>query len=347
MRPLVVVLAAAAGASMLSGPAATRAAAPATVEEVLARQLSLTRAQIDTVRSGQPVVVAVPPRVNREIAVAGAVRIAAPASRVVAAVRDIERLERGGGFLATRRFSSPPTMTDVATLRLPDQDVRALRSCRIGRCDVKLGAGAFDQLGRIDWRAADATEQVNRLAREMAVSYVEDYRRGGNRALAIYRDTSTPIDIADELADMVRRASGLTETLPEVSDYLLKYPEGRPASVEDYFYWSLAEFGLKPVVRINHVVIHATGAEAGLQHAITTKQLYASHYFHAALEVRALFADPERPATGHYLVVLTLARTDGMTGIMGGVVKSKARTGARDGLLKALGAMKRLAEAGA
>jgi hypothetical protein len=332
------------GATVLVG-AGAQGPASLDVGALLAGQLGLSAAQIETVRRGQPVVVAVPPRVDREIAVAGAVRIAAPASRLVAIVRDIERFERGDGFLATRKFSSPPVLADVASMRLPDQDVRALRSCRPGRCDVKLGQGAFDELKRIDWQAADAAEQANQLARRMAIAYVEQYRAGGNRALAVYRDTPKPIDIASEFADMVRRSSGLTSTLPEVSAYLLAYPQGRPAAVDDFFYWSLAEFGLKPVIRLNHVVVHPTNRPSGLQYVITTKQLYASHYFHTALEVRALLDDPDRPGQGHYLVVLNLARSDGLTGMFGGVIKSKARSGARNGLVTALAAMKRLAEA--
>lgn len=331
-------------AATVLGATGGQAPVPSDVRNLLERQLALDAGQIDTVRRGLPVVVAVPPRVDREIAVAGAVRIAAPASRLVAVIRDIERLERGGGFLATRKLSEPPVLADMASLRLPDEDVRALRHCRPGRCDVKLGQEAFDALGRIDWRAQDAPEQVNQLARRMALTYVAQYRAGGNRALAVYRDTPHPIDIATEFEDMVGRASRLTETLPEVAAYLMQYPQGRPSSVDDFFYWSLAEFGLKPVVRLNHLVIHPTGRSSGLQYAITTKQLYASHYFHTALEVRALLDDPERPGRAHYLVVLNLARSDGLTGMFGGIVKGRARTGARDGLSAALAAMKRLAE---
>lgn len=333
-------------ASTVLAVTGTQAPVAAEVRDLLAGHLGLNATQIETVRRGQPVVVAVPPRVDREIAVAGAVRIAAPAARLVAVVRDIERLERGRGFLATRKFSSPPVLADVATLRLPDEDVRALRSCRPGRCDVKLGQGAFDELGRIDWNAPNVADQANQLARRMAIAYIDQYRAGGNRALAVYRDAPHPIDIAREFADMVRRSSSLTASLPEVSAYLLQYPQGRPASVEDFFYWSLAEFGLKPVVRLNHVVIHPTGRPSGLQYAITTKQLYASHYFHTALEVRVLLDDPEHPGQAHYLVVLNLARSDGLTGLFGPIVRSKARSGARNGLLTVLAGMKRLAEAG-
>ena len=330
-----------------SAPGSSQEQAPARVTDMLSRELKMTDAQIASVRQGVPVAVNLPRGVDREIGVAGAVRISAPASRLVEVVRDIEKLERGGGFLATRKFSSPPVAADVATLRLPDQDVAALRRCRPGKCDVKLGQQAFDQLARIDWTAADATEQANGLARRMALEYVENYRAGGNRALAVYRDTPRPVDIAAEFADMVTRTSGLLRPVPEVSAYLLAYPEKRPASAEDFFYWSLAEFGLKPVVRLNHVVIHATGQPTGLQYAITTKQLYASHYFHTALEVRALVDDPEQPGRAHYLLVLNLARSDGLTGMFGSVVAGKARTGARKGLQSALGAMKQRAERGA
>ncbi len=323
------------------------AAQPSTSEDIrrlLAREFRFTDAQIATARSGQPVVVSMASSVDREVAVAGAVRIAAPASRMVAMARDVERLERGKGFLATHEFSTPPSLADVATLRLPEGDIEDLRSCRPGRCAVKLGRSAFDDLARVDWRAPNVADQVNQFARRMAVSYVEQYQAHGSKALAVYVDTSDPIDIAGELDDMVKRSSVLTSTLPHVSRYLLTYPAGRPASVEDFFYWSLAEFGLKPVLRLNHTVIHPTGATSGLQYAITTKQLYASHYFHAALDVRVLLDDPEQPGRAHYLIMLSLARADGLTGIFGGVVKRKVTNGGVAGVRATLAAMKRRAE---
>jgi len=332
-------------ATVAAGVAAsTQSPVPEEVRRLLSREFTFTDAQIAAARSGQPVVASMASSVAREVAVVGAVRIAAPASRMVAMVRDIERLERGKGFLATHKFSSPPSLADVATLRLPDGDIEDLRSCRPGRCAVKLGRGAFDDLARVDWRAPNAAEQVNGFARRMAVSYVEQYKADGNKALAVYVDTPDPIDIAKEIDDMVRRSSVLTSTLPEVSRYLLAYPAGRPASVDDFFYWSLAEFGLKPVLRLNHTVIHPTGTSSGLQYAITTKQLYASHYFHAALDVRVLLDDPEQPGRAHYLIMLSLARADGLTGIFGGVVKRKVTSGGVAGVRATLAAMKNRAE---
>ncbi len=332
-------------ASAVLGVAGAQAPAPTEVRDLLARQLTLGAAQIEDVRRGLPVAVAVPPTVDREIAVAGAVRIAAPASRLVAVIRDIERLERGAGFLATGKLSSPPSVSDMATPAAPGRGCPSAPHLpsRPLRRQARARARSTNWVGSTGARPTSPTRSTQ-LARRMALAYVEQYRASGNRSLAVYRDTARPIDIAAEFEDMVRRSSTLTETLPEVSAYLLQYPQARPASVDDFFYWSLAEFGLKPVVRLNHVVIHPTGRPTGLQYVVTTKQLYASHYFHTALEVRALVDDPERPGQGHYLVVLNLARSDGLTGLIGGIVKGKARTGARNGLQAALASMKRLAE---
>jgi len=41
-----------------------------------------------------------------------------------------------------------------------------------------------------------------------------------------------------------------------------------------------------------------------------------------------------------------MARSDGLTGLFGGIVKSKAQSGARDGLLKALIATREIVERG-
>jgi hypothetical protein len=99
------------------------------------------------------------------------------------------------------------------------------------------------------------------------------------------------------------------------------------------------------VVRINHVVIFPVQA-GRTRYAIATKQLYASHYFHTALELRSVIDDPARPGQSQYLVVLNAARSDGLTGMFGGMVKAKARSGSREGLKKALAAIKRRCEQG-
>ena len=342
--PFTVAAVVLASAVIGTGLPASQADATVGAQDTLVGQLRLTPTQIAAVRRGEPVAVVLPTTLDREVAVGGAVRIDAPASRLVAVVRDIERLERGKGFIQTRKLSSPPTAADMASLQLPAEDIRDLRSCRPGKCEIKLGQAGFDALSMIDWNAPDASDQANQLARGMALEYLARYRAGGNGALAIYLDAARPVFVAREFEELVRRTAPLIASVPQVSAYLLQYPQGRPPDVDDYFYWSVGEFGLKPIIRLNHAVIHPTGRATGLLYAITTKQLYASHYFHTALEVRVLIDDRERPGQAHYLVVINVARLDGLTGLFGPIVRSKARGGARNGLQAVLGGMKKLAE---
>jgi hypothetical protein len=312
---------------------------------LLETALGFTPAQVAAVERGDIVAVTLPGSVDREIAVAGAVRIAAPPERLVDVVRDVERLESGPGFLQTRRLGTPPTLDDFAALRLPPGDIKALRSCRPGRCEVKLGQGALDLLGRIDWRAKGADDAVNALARQVSLEYVLAYQQGGNEALAVYRDTDRPQFIALEFDDMVRRTPMIAGTLPALARDLVEYPNApREPGAEDVFYWSLAEFGLKPVLRLNHVVIHRGAGSGPVRYAVATKQLYASHYFHTALELRVVADDPERAGRSHYLLSLNVARSDGLTGLFGGLVKSKARSGSRAGLEKTLAATRAICE---
>ena len=314
------------------------------LHDLLVGQLKFSAAQLAAVRRGDPVTAGLPAPLPSQIGVAGAVRINTPPTRLVAMVRDIESLERGKGFIATRKISQPPTVADFAAFDLPAEDVEALRRCRPADCDVKLGLGGFDVLRQVDWDAPDVVARVRQFSRRLAVEYLARYMAGGNAALAIYRDDDRPMSVADEFGDMVKTSAVLTSAFPAVARDLLAYPDGRPSSAEDFFYWSLADFGLKPVFRLNHVSIHRARSSDEPAAVITTKQLYASHYFRTALEVRVLVDDEENPGRGHYLVVLNLARSDGMTGFFGALVRSKARGGATRALQTALTTMKRRAE---
>lgn len=284
-------------------------------------------ADIAALRRGEAFAVAIEGSVDREVAVAGAIRIDAPPERTVDLVRQIERLESGGGFLATRRLSTPPRIEDFAGFQVSKDDMAALKKCRPGKCGVKLGKGAFDSLSKIDWTSQDVAVNVTQLAHRMALEYIEAYRHGGNRELAVYVDSDRPQFIAQEFAEMLQRADMLPEAAPELRTFLLDYPAApRVKGLEDYFYWSEAAFGLKPVFRLNHVAVHPMPPSQGTKYVIATKQLYANHYFQTALELRALIDDESQPGKSHHLVVLNMARSDGLTGAFGGLVKSKARS---------------------
>jgi hypothetical protein len=276
----------------------------------------------------------------KEVAVFGAVWIDAPIPRYVAALNDIENFEKGGGFRATRKVSEPARLEDFADLTLPPDDLKDLRSCKVGDCELKLGEGALESLRKeVDWTRPDAKAQVESLMRRLAVEYVEAYRQGGNSSLAVYRDRSRPTFVANEFRELVGGMPELAEYLPPMRQYLLEYPRPPALPTTSFIYWQEARFGLKPTIRINHVAIQQT-TDATI---VASKQLYSTHYFWTALELRVLLPDRSR-GQGFWFVNVNRSRSDGLTGFMGRIIRGKVREAAREGLTVALTATKQALE---
>lgn len=327
---------------------AGHAAQPPSVDWMFRDLLKLGSADIEQVRRGQPVATSLPGAFDREIVVGGAVRIGTGATRVVDLFRDIERLERGKGFLQTVRVSEPPQLEDFATLTLPPEDVADLRRCRVGDCKLQLPQRGFDLLARVNWAAPDPTPEVQQFARQLAFDIVVAYRTGGAAAVGPTLEERVPRDVAHEFAQMMSDKPFLDTVTPGLAPFLSRYPHGpRPEGLEEIFYWSLIEFGLKKTIRLNHIVIYPLPGTSGSRWVVANRQIWATHYFQNAVEVRLLVDDPAAAGSAHYLFVLNLARPDGLTGVFGPIVRYKVRSGGRDTLRKTMSITKRRAEGGA
>jgi len=79
-------------------------------------------------------------------------------------------------------------------------------------------------------------------------------------------------------------------------------------------------------------------------YAVAVKQLYASHYFEAALDLTVCVRDPENPNRGFYLITLKGSQQAGLTGFKGGIVRKVAVDKTRSSLERALGAIKQKLE---
>jgi hypothetical protein len=240
----------------------------------------------------------------------------------------------------TKRISSAPRLEDFDALALPDEDVADLRSCRIGDCELKLSAEAVEQMRRtIDWSKPTARRDVESLMRQLALDYVTRYLEGGNQALAVYRDGGRPTFVANEFRSMVEQMPRISAFDPELRAYLLEFPAASLPASQSFLYWQDAQFGLKPTIRINHLVIHQDDDAI----VVANKQLYASHYFWTALELRVLLTDHTR-GRGFWFVTLSRSRSDGLSGFMGRVIRGRVRTEARKGIETALVATRNILE---
>lgn len=304
-------------------------------------------ADLRALDSGEAVVKSLDTPVRQELAHFGAVHVDAPADRFIDRFGDIERFERGPGIPQIGRFSNPPRLEDLAALTLPAKDVTALARCRPGDCDVKLSAAAMARFQQqVNWSSPNAALQATAVTRELILELVRAYQANGGAALGHYDDGDKPLPVAEEFRALLASGNELPLQLPELMAYLQTYPRGRPAGAEDFFYWTVVDFGLKPTVRVNHVVIFPLAARpSGVSHVIAIKQLYASHYFHTTLELRFLVDDDRHhDRHGFYLLSITRSRNDGMTGLKGLLLRPIISRRSRDGVRGYLGHLKRQVE---
>lgn len=330
----------AAGRESEPGPSAKNTSFPEPLETYLRQNIRMTATQLSALRSGQAVTKLIPTDTKNEVAIFGAIWIEAPPSQYIALLKDIEQFERGTGFLETKRISTPPRLSDFDALELDNKDLSALKACKVGKCDVKLSQNGLQRIrSGVDWSRPTANADALRVIRSLFFEYVQAYQAGGNERLVVYRDSDRPTHIAEEFTGMINAMSPLMAYLPDLQRHLLEYPKFTTPGSSDFFYWQIVNFGLKPTVRINHVIIE--NSPAGI--VVASKQLYASHYFQTAIELRVLVTDPSR-RNGFYFVNVNRSRVDGLTGFLGSLIRGRVRSKSQQGLERALRSTKLLVE---
>jgi hypothetical protein len=262
------------------------------------------------------------------------------------AARDVQRLSGASGYLGIGEISDDATVSDLRALAFEPDDVKALKSCREGACDVQLPTTSILAFrDGVDFSRPDAAEQANALARPMVLQLLRSYQQGGHRALGEYRDKQNPARIAEQFETMVGRASVLPDVLPDLRRYLLEYPNAALANADSFFYWEKVAFGLKPTVRVNHAVIYRGRAEGHDFGTVAVKQLYATHYFHTALDISVCVGDAvDGTARGFYLLTLKGSQQEGLTGVKGSMLRKVVVDKTRRSLESALASIKRSVE---
>jgi hypothetical protein len=274
------------------------------------------------------------------VAVFGAIWIDATPRRYLQAAQDIEAFERGGSFRVTKRISAQPRLEDFAALRLGAEDVESLADCRPGECGLKLGASAIQAIqARVNFRAADAHRQAESAFRDQMLDLVRRYRAVGDAALPIYNDRPHPTNVVDEFRQMLMALPAVTAYQPHLRGFLLDYPRPLPSDERGFLYWQEVMFGLKPTLRISHLVVDDSRDET----IVASKMLYASHYFLAALEVRVLAPDPAR-GPGFWFITISSTRVDGLSGFTGFFVRRRVRSETERGVQRMLTATKKKLE---
>lgn len=330
---------------MLPGVMASRGRQQAfEVDKFFKESVGLDKGQIDSIHRGKAVATSIDSTNPNQVFIFGAIYIDAAPESYLKLANDFDAMRKLPGYLAIQKFSNPPRVSDLATATIDADDLKELKSCKPGDCEVQLPSESMDQFRKaINWNSPDAASQVDRLAKQMIIDAILAYQKGGNAALGVYRDKDNPTRISDAFQSMLGRLKALPVYLPELSRFLLEYPVDLP-NAQSEFYWEKVDFGLKPTLRVVQQITYRGGTPPA--DAVALKQLYANHYFQTALDLTICVKDAARPSErGFYLITVKASQQDGLTGLKGSIVRSSAVSKSRSALEKTLTALKQRLEA--
>jgi hypothetical protein len=292
----------------------------------LRKVIQLDDGQLAAVEKGDVVTKLLPTTDKPEIAAFGIVKTAGTVDQLLTLARDIRKFRQVPQIPEMGRFSTPAKLEDLSGLHHPPDDIAALKKCRPGSCDVKLGTKGLEIISKINWSAPDAEAQATAIFNQAIVDYVNAYQQGGTEAMGNVLDKKQEKSRAQEYRTLLANSPYLVDYVKEFNDYLAAYPKGKLAGAEDVLYWAKDTFGLKPVVSGYHATFYKSPRGA----LIANKLLAATHFFNATLEIMAGVPTPD--GKGLYLLSLYRTRIDPPTGMLGGVLMGKVRDGIETGV---------------
>jgi hypothetical protein len=306
---------------------------PESLVRFLRQGVGLDSTQVAAALRGEPVVKVLETGTRRrDIAIFGIVTSDVSRDDYTRRARDFQLSLRVPTRTRFGIFSTPITAADVQGVVIPERDVKDMKDCRPGNCVSKLPATDIRRIrAEMNWSAPDLQERMNAYARRRLVEYVTDYRRRGDSAMAIYDDRSTAnVRASDAFAALLAESPFIYQHVPSLRDYLASYPRDTLAGVSEVIFWSEDVLPrLRPILSVTHQVVY-TPPEWPHMTVVAAKQIYANHYFEAALDLTGVIA---RPEGGSYQLVLRRYRFDNLPS--GGLLNIRGRaTGAlRDQLL--------------
>jgi hypothetical protein len=292
----------------------------------LRKVIQLNDAQLAAIEKGEVVTKILPTTDKPEIAAFGIVKTAGTVDQLVALARDVKKFRQVPQIPELGYFSSPAKLEDLKGLTHPPDDIAALKRCKPGSCDVKLGTKGLELISKIDWKAADAEKQAVAIFNQGIVDYVTAYQQGGTDAMGNVLDKKQERSRAEEYRTLLANSPYLVDYVKEFNDYLAAWPKGKLAGADDVLYWAKDTFGLKPVVSAYHATFYKSPRGA----LVANKLIGATHFFNASLEILAAVPTPD--GKGLYLLNLFRTRIDPPTGMLAGVLMGKVRDGVETGV---------------
>ena len=147
---------------------------------------------------------------------------------------------------------------------------------------------------------------------------VQTYLSGGQHALAPYADRKESLSLSDAFSSIVRHSVYLTKRLPELADYLVRYPAAPAPQVDSFVYWSKEQLAGRTIVSATHVSILHASDDSLPEVLVAGKQIFATRYMSGRLNITTIV----RGEAGHrYLAYVNRSRVDLLERWFGGLAR--------------------------
>jgi hypothetical protein len=238
-------------------------------------------------------------------AFAGIVRIQSDGAALAEALAAPERAPLAKGTHRRGRFHDPPRPADVAEIEFSADELEVLADCKVTACKFKLGREGIEAFGANDWSHPDAGDRFHERIRSEALAYVDGYRKQGNAALVVYADKSTPVALGTTLESILREFAAFQRQAPGFSSYLLRYPSDRRPETSDSIVWQVVDFGYRPTLVIDHIVVDRRPEVPGATALVASKTIYANHYLAGRIQMGAVLdGQAALGVAGHFLLLV-------------------------------------------
>jgi hypothetical protein len=267
------------------------------------------------------------PAHGHELAIFTAGATTATPENLIDSVRAIVDLKQSAMVPEIGRFSTPPELSDLASLTLDDSDLKAIKRCRPGNCELKLSPAEISRLQSSQAPESEAwTRDTNSIFRQILFERVTGYLRQGQVAIPQYDTGDDEVDLAATFALLVQSSPYLRANLPQVADYFERYPALNVPRLESFLYWSKERPARNSIISVTHVTILRGQPLADTPEVIvTSKEIFATRYTSGALAMTVLIRSGVERSSRRYLAYLNRTWVDDLRGLWRPIVEWRIR----------------------
>ena len=242
-----------------------------------------------------------------------------PLPVALAAFRAAVDLKADPQLSASVPIHGPGAPSDFASLALePDGSAEADRYLAAGPGETLNLSGDEIQAFKGLAAAGDGSKpEVEAQLKRLLLARYQAYLQRGLGGLAPYQRDRGPFEPSGELRRASETALLLRQHAPALWQLLLSYPQGKPAGLEEQFYWLRYDLDGRP----NYTLRHRMAMPIGEAFAVADREFYVSHGYNTSQAFAGLIPVPE----GTLIVYRSRVSTDQVAGFGSSVKKGIGR----------------------